>query len=244
MFRSDREPPAGTRSPLATTGTFEHRLGRISNIDLRQKVEAIALESLRGAELLEANGIGNFITGFGSARVPESHAEFSITERLGYLIGSRGFDLMQGAGPGHMEAFARGIQRAGRKSIGNNIICSSLFEQAPHPYNDLMLDNTQLGSRKLLFLEADAFVFRPGGVGTDDEDTEVCANVQLGIMSEKPMFFVGRWFWEPHFEHLTQHRLGNGFISEKDLQRRVITDDLEYVADTIAAHHARRCVAA
>jgi hypothetical protein len=83
--------------------------------ELRQAMRIFA-ECIRGFRALHF--VGPCVTVFGSARFDETHAYYALGEELGAELAKLGVTVMNGGGPGLMEAANRGAKRAGGLSIG------------------------------------------------------------------------------------------------------------------------------
>ncbi len=167
---------------------------------------------------------------FGSARTPESHADYASASDFGKKMAELGWMVITGAGGGIMAA---GHDGAGREpSFGLAIRLP--FEQATnvHIANDPKLVNFKyFFTRKLMFLRSsNAIVVYPGGFGTMDEGFEVLTLVQTGKSVPCPIVFVdspGGNFWQGWQDYVTNHLLARKLIGEHDLALYKITDNVE-----------------
>jgi uncharacterized protein (TIGR00730 family) len=128
---------------------------------------------------------------------------YEEARRFGALVTERARALATpvyictGGGPGIMEAGNRGAFEADGRSIGLNIVLP--HEQAPNEYitPELCFQFHYFALRKMHFLmRSIAVVFFPGGFGTLDEMFEVLTLIQTGKCRERPLFLVGREFWQ------------------------------------------------
>ncbi|MCA9037127.1 MAG: TIGR00730 family Rossman fold protein, partial [Planctomycetaceae bacterium] len=172
------------------------------------------------------------VTIFGSARFREDHPYYQKTVEVAAAVSKAGFTVMTGGGPGLMEAANRGAKQAGGHSIGCNIVLP--MEQEPNPYLDTFVDFQYFFVRKLMLAKYSyAFVAVPGGFGTFDELFEVATLVQTKKMEEYPLILVGKDYWQPMIEYIREVMLGQGTISPVDVDRFVLTDDPQEVAEII-----------
>jgi hypothetical protein len=157
--------------------------------------------------------------------------------------------VITGAGPGIMQA---GNEGAGRdRSFGLNIRLP--FEQSANEFIDgdsKLITFRYFFTRKLLFLkETNALACFPGGFGTMDEAFEALTLVQTGKSSLMPIVLVdvpGGDYWQRWERFVRQELLGNGLISEGDLNLFKVTDDIEKACDEISGFyrvfHSKRFV--
>jgi uncharacterized protein (TIGR00730 family) len=169
---------------------------------------------------------------FGAAREPSGSEKYNRTAALAEMLGRAGYDILQGDGPGHMEAAALGAVRAGRRAFGLTIISASTFEKEPNPYTTHHILQHNMFTRKFAFLEADGFVFMDYGIGTLDEHTEVVTQLQLGLMQRKPAVCFGTKEWGKIQLLLTQ-LVEEGKMSPADLELFSVTDDPEQVVSIL-----------
>jgi uncharacterized protein (TIGR00730 family) len=180
--------------------------------------------------------VGPCVTVFGSARWGEGHPYYAVGRELGNRLATMGFTVMTGGGPGLMEAANRGAQEAGGRSVGCNIKLPA--EQHPNAYLDRSVTCEHFFVRKvLLFKYSYAFVALPGGLGTMDELFEALTLIQTRKIDHFPVVLVGRTYWQPLVDLLTQ-MVEAHTIDAEDLKLLLVTDDL----DTVTAHIERYSV--
>ncbi len=185
---------------------------------------------------------GRKVTVFGSARTPPESAEYQQAKFFAEEMVRRNYMLITGAGPGIMEAAQAG---AGREhSFGVNIRLP--FEQRANPFIDgdkKLIHFRYFFTRKLCFVkEASAIALFPGGFGTHDEMYETLTLIQTGKTSMFPIVFIdkkGGDYWREWADYVAGHLLGQGLISEDDMQLFKITDDALWAADEITNFYAR-----
>ena len=183
------------------------------------------------------HNIGSSVAMFGSARLMPDHAYYKAAELTAQLVARRGLNVITGGGPGIMEAANKGAFNAGGVSVGCNIDLT--MEQTPNPYQSISLQFRYFFARKMMFVKYSvAFVIFPGGYGTIDELFEALTLVQTEKIEHFPIILFGSKYWTPLVDWMKETMLGEGCISEEDLDLFTITDDPEEVAKTIE-HNCR-----
>ena len=183
--------------------------------------------------------IGPAITIFGSARVSEGDPAYTMAREIGRLLALEGYAVITGGGPGVMEAANRGCQEGGGLSVGCNIELP--HEQSINPYVDLGVEFRYFFARKTMFVKyADAFVILPGGYGTMDELFEALTLIQTGKIRHFPVVLVGTAFFAGFIEWIRAKLLGEGMISEGDLDLIQVTDDPKEVVAIIRKASRRK----
>ena len=176
------------------------------------------------------------VTVFGSARFGEGHRYYELARQIGAEIAKLELTVMTGGGPGIMEGANRGAKEAGGRSVGCNIELPR--EQEPNRYLDRWIEFRYFFVRKVMLVKySHAFVVLPGGFGTMDEIFETATLIQTRKILEFPIIVVGTEFWGPLMEFLRDTMVREGTIDLQDLERIVVTDDLEEVAGCL-----RKCV--
>jgi uncharacterized protein (TIGR00730 family) len=85
------------------------------------------------------------------------------------------------------------------------------------------------------------FIVMPGGVGTLDELFEALTLVQTGKITDFPIVLVGSSYWAGLLGWMRETALAHGTLDERDLDRLVVTDDVEEaVALMVAARDGDR----
>ena len=167
---------------------------------------------------------------FGSTRIPEIDPYYEMAKALGRRLAEEGHMVITGAGPGIMQA---GHEGAGReKSFGVNIRLPHAQKANPFIQDDPKLITFHFFfTRKLIFVkEADAFVFFPGGYGTQDELIETLTLAQTGKSQLVPILLVDHptgEYWKEWETFVRKAILSRGYISEPELSFFRVVDDIE-----------------
>ncbi len=170
------------------------------------------------------------VTVFGSARTHPEAGAYKQAVTLGRMMAERDWMVITGAAQGIMEA---GHVGAGREmSMGLNIMLP--FEQGSNAViegDKKLVHMKYFFTRKLMFVkECDALVCLPGGMGTLDEAMEVLTLLQTGKRDMAPVVLLdepGGDYWATLDSFIRKHLLGDGMISEEDLNLYLLTDNCE-----------------
>lgn len=219
--------------------SFPSDLDYLENFD-----EAVKFREKTIDEEVEAgfNFIKNYresVTFFGSARTKPSDPFYKkATNLAGRICKELDYAVITGGGPGIMEAANKGAFDCGGHSLGLNICLPT--EQKPNPYlTDFMNFHYFFVRKFMLSFAADAYVYFPGGFGTNDEFFEILTLIQEGKMKPVPVICIGKKYWKRH-DRMFRKLLKEGKISRKDLDLYIITDDIDEAFDIITRSPRRR----
>ncbi|HXF76436.1 MAG TPA: TIGR00730 family Rossman fold protein [Methylomirabilota bacterium] len=183
--------------------------------------------------------VGPCVTVFGSARFTENHPYYSLAREIGAALARAGFTVMTGGGPGIMEAANRGAKDAGGKSIGCNIQLPK--EQKPNRYLDQWITFRHFFVRKVMLVKYSyAFVALPGGFGTLDEIFETATLIQTAKIREFPLVLMGKDFWRPLLDFLSNTMVKQKTIDQADVDRLIVTDSPAEAVEAITDVAKRR----
>jgi uncharacterized protein (TIGR00730 family) len=108
------------------------------------------------------------------------------------------------------------------------------MEQSGNGYQDISLNFRHFFARKVAFAKyATAFVALPGGFGTLDELCEMLTMVQTRMGRRIPIILMDAAYWKGLIDWMRQQLLGNGLISEGDLDLIQLIDDPAKVVEAI-----------
>ncbi len=201
------------------------------------KIFQIMAEFVEGFEKLAR--IKPSVSIFGSARTPEDHPYYALTEDIARRLSDAGFSVVSGGGPGVMEAANKGAFAGKSPSIGLNI--NLPHEQSANRYQNISLYFRHFFSRKVMFVKyAAAYVVLPGGFGTLDELAEILTLVQTAKTRRIPIILVHAPFWEGLVDWFKSRLLVEGMIGEADLELFKILDKPEEVVEAIFSHYEHR----
>ncbi|MGE5719963.1 MAG: TIGR00730 family Rossman fold protein [Nocardioidaceae bacterium] len=173
--------------------------------------------------------LGPAISVFGSARTTPEDPMYALAEELGCALAHAGFAVVTGGGPGIMEAANKGALENGGISVGLGIELP--FEAGMNEFVDVGVNFRYFFARKTMFVKyAQGFVVLPGGFGTFDELFEALTLVQTQKVTSFPIILMGSDYWTGLVEWMRGTVLGQGAISEPDLDMFHVTDD---VADVV-----------
>jgi hypothetical protein len=190
---------AGEAPPLAATD--------------RARVTAIADELAAGFRTMSQVRKG--VSFFGSARTPRGAPEYELAREVAACLGSSGFAIITGGGPGIMEAANRGARESGALSIGCNIELPE--EQGLNEFVDIGLEFRHFFARKVMFVRyASAFVIFPGGFGTLDELFEALTLIQTAKIRHFPVILVGPSEWDGLLDWMKEMMVARGRADHGD----------------------------
>lgn len=194
----------------------------------------IQAEFTKGFDTLA--GLPPCISVFGSARLKEGTKWFEEAKKFGELINTHNFGVITGGGPGIMEGANKGAHESGGLSAGVGIELP--FESGMNPYVDKGVENRYFFTRKVMFLKySKGFVVFPGGLGTLDELFEALTLAQTGHNVKYPIVLVGKEHWSGLVDWIKTQLLGEGLISEKDLDLFRVVDTAEEAVNKIVDYH-------
>lgn len=178
------------------------------------------------------SGIEPAVSIYGSARLSADDPMYNQAEEIARRLGELGFNIITGGGPGIMEAANKGAAQAGVKSIGLNIELP--IEQECNPYANKSITFKHFFVRKVMLVKyAIAFVIMPGGLGTQDELTEILTLIQTHKIRPFPIVLYSSKFWKGWIDWLRGVVLTAGYISEEDFDLLRICDDPTSVVETV-----------
>jgi uncharacterized protein (TIGR00730 family) len=190
-----------------------------------ERVERMRREMGEGFAALA--GITRGVSLFGSARTAPEDPDYEQAREVARMLGTAGFSIITGGGPGMMQAANQGARDAGATSVGLNIQLP--FEQHFNPYVDIALRFHYFFTRKVMFVRYScAFVVTPGGFGTMDELFEALTLIQTGKIVHFPVVLLGNRYWDGLLDWLRTAMLAEGKISPQDLDLIQIADDPEH----------------
>lgn len=178
-------------------------------------------ELLEGAELFRSRDVEPIVTFFGSARVADDHELYRLALDLAAVLATRGWQIISGAGPGIMEAAARGA--GAKNTFGVNIDLP--YEQQANPYIDAetrMVAMSFFFTRKVTMTRPSrAFVVFPGGLGTLDELFEILTLLATGKSPLVPIILVegaSGQYWSAWRDFVASHLVATDFLDEPGLE--------------------------
>jgi hypothetical protein len=159
------------------------------------------------------------ISVFGTHNLEPKHPYYKNCEETCYRLGTKGYAIMSGGGPGIMEASNTGATRANTTSIGfkagllkkEQLINKKIFtHQASFKY--------LFARRFCLAIKSSALIFYPGGYGTLNEFYEYVTLIQTGMVDPVPVICVNKNYWNGMFKWLHEKALKENFIQERHLE--------------------------
>ena len=166
---------------------------------------------------------------FGSARLQESDAMYGEVKELARRLSYMGCDIVTGGGPGLMRAANEGA-RAGAyrhktRSFGLTILLP--MEEQPNPFLDEVAQHPTFFSRLHQFIRlSHAYVVVDGGIGTTLEALLVWQLLQVHLVRDRPLVFVGP-MWRDLRAWVEEQIVGRGLASPEDLLVAHWVDDLD-----------------
>jgi uncharacterized protein (TIGR00730 family) len=194
------------------------------------RIDRVGRELWNGFNVLSE--IGPAVAIFGSARTPREDRWYLLAREVARKLGSAGYAVITGGGPGIMEAANRGAVDAGVRSVGLNIELP--FEQAVNRWVTTGIEFHYFFTRKLMFVRySSAWVIFPGGYGTLDEMFEVLTLIQTGKVRHSPVVLVGDGEWDGLLDWMQNTMLPDGRISPRDLELLRVCEDPDEIVEHV-----------
>ncbi|MFQ8433011.1 TIGR00730 family Rossman fold protein [Amaricoccus sp. W119] len=163
-------------------------------------------------------GTSKSICVFCGSRDGNDPAFRSAASELGHALAGENYRLVYGAGDvGLMGAVARAAMKAGGDTFG--VIPEHLMrrEIGKRDLGALVVTETMHERKKVMFMNADAIVTLPGGLGSLDELFEILTWRQLGL-HRKPIYLLNtKGYWTPLIT-LLMSLVENGFAEVSVLE--------------------------
>tara|TARA_B100001079_G_scaffold63080_1_gene53622 strand:- start:1380 stop:1928 length:549 start_codon:yes stop_codon:yes gene_type:complete len=151
---------------------------------------------------------------FCGSRAGKDNEYKNATEKLGRLLAEENCRLVYGGGNiGLMGIAAENIQSGGGEVMG--VIPEHLLqaEVGKTDIHNFIVTQNMHERKKVMFMNCEAIIIIPGGVGTLDEFFEVLTWAQLKLHSKPIIILNVKGFWDPLIK-LINHLIENGFADE------------------------------
>jgi uncharacterized protein (TIGR00730 family) len=155
---------------------------------------------------------------FGAHVTDEQHKDYINCKKTAYLLGTKGYAIISGGGPGIMKAANSGAIQAKTASVGFK---AKLIQKEQHVDDDLFTHQYEFNflfvRRYCLAVESKALIFYPGGYGTLNELFEYITLIETHMEEPVPVICVNKVYWSGLFNWLKKEALKEGYISERHL---------------------------
>jgi len=164
---------------------------------------------------------------FCGSRMGNDPAYEAAASALGGALAKASMRLVYGAGDvGLMGAVANGAQAHGGQTFGVIPVHLLQKEVGKRDLSTFVITENMHERKKVMFMNADAFVTLPGGAGSLDELFEVLTWRQLGL-HEKPVFLLNtNGYWRPLLK-LIEDMVAQGFAEQSFLKSLHVVDSVE-----------------
>ena len=169
----------------------------------------------------------------GSARIDEQHNYYIHCKDVAKTLGSRGYALMCGGGPGIMRAVNSGATEAGARSIGLKAELLSSEKVTDNIYTDQLSMHYFFTRRFIMLIKTNAYIYYPGGLGTLNELLENMMLMQNNIVDTIPMICVGKEYWTGLFDWMENHSVVDGYLSKPDFNLVQLVDSKEEIIQRV-----------
>lgn len=166
---------------------------------------------------------------FGSSRIQEKDAMYIEVRELARQLSFMGCDIVTGGGPGLMRAANEGARhgayRHKTRSFGLTILLP--MEEQPNPFLDEVAAHSTFFSRLHQFIRlSHAYIVVDGGIGTTLEAMMVWQLLQVRMLHDRTLIFVGP-MWQGLRSWIETDIVGRGLASPGDLNIAVWVDTIE-----------------
>jgi len=166
------------------------------------------------------------ITIFGSSRISSSDTYAQEAQQIATWLVESGMSVLTGGGPGIMAAANLGAESVPTDEARSVGVGLRGFHEEKNTYVQEYFELDYFFARKWLLTQySTGFIVFPGGFGTLDELSEILTLIQTAQMKRVPVVLIGKEFWKPFIDWMTQEPLSHGFIVTENVQLFSVTDD-------------------
>ncbi|HEX9941310.1 MAG TPA: LOG family protein [Thermoanaerobaculia bacterium] len=175
---------------------------------------------------------------FGSSRIQPEDKTYVQVRELAKQLSYMGCDIVTGGGPGLMRAANEGA-RAGAyhyktRSFGLTILLP--LEEQPNPFLDEVAQHSTFFSRLHQFIRlSHAYIVMDGGIGTTLEAMMVWQLLQVGMLRNRPLIFVGP-MWRGLRSWVEREIVDRGLASPPDLKVAFWVDTVDDAVEVVTRH--------
>src|SRR6476620_4957809 len=166
---------------------------------------------------------------FGSSRIRPEDENYARVRELARRLSELGCDIVTGGGPGLLSAATEGARhgayRHKPRSFGLTILLP--MEEQPNPFLDEVAQHPTFFSRLHQFIRlSHAYVVVDGGIGTTLEAMMVWQLLQVRLIRDRPLIFVGP-MWHDLRAWVAGEVVARGLASPGDLEVAHWVDTLD-----------------
>lgn len=176
---------------------------------------------------------------FGSARIEPGDKIYEQVYDLAERIGSRGYDVVTGGGPGLMEAANSGHMVGDKKNRANSIglVIHLPFENKDNRHLEIRSRFMHFSKRLDTFLSlSHVMVVTTGGIGSLLELYYMWQHLQVHHVSYKPIILIGK-MWRDLIDWMKKDVLPGNLVSPQDFDYIYIARDNEQAMAMIDTFH-------
>jgi hypothetical protein len=173
---------------------------------------------------------------FGSSRIQPEDAAYAEVRELARQLSYMGCDIVTGGGPGLMRAANEGARegayRYNTRSFGLTILLP--MEEQPNPFLDEVAQHSTFFSRLHQFIRlSHAYIVVDGGIGTTLEAMMVWQLLQVRMLRDRPLIFVGP-MWRDLRSFIETQVVDRGLASPPDLDVAVWVDTVDEALEVVS----------
>jgi predicted Rossmann-fold nucleotide-binding protein len=176
---------------------------------------------------------------FGSARLKPGDSIYEDVFDLAEHIGSRGYDVVTGGGPGLMEAANAGHMAGDRRNRADSIglVIHLPFESAGNKHLEIRRRFMHFSDRLDTFLAlSHVMIVTTGGIGSLLELYYMWQHMQVHHVAYKPIILVGK-MWRDLIIWMKEDVLTGGLVSPADFDYIYIANDNDQAMAMIDTFH-------
>lgn len=164
---------------------------------------------------------------FGSSKTAQTDKYAHEANMIAALLVKQGISVLTGGGPGIMEAANCGAVLKNKEGLVSSIgIGVRGLNESKNTCVQEYFEMDYFFARKWLLTQySSGFIVFPGGFGTLDELAEVLVLIQTKQMKKVPIVLIGKEYWRPFMEWVTQEALPHGLIRREHVSLFSVTDD-------------------